>query len=275
MTNSFGDSEDWDRKQKWAIAVASFSLIVGAFSFFLRMFMTKMFTETKFEHAAAFIVLLFWSVGLPYINDYINDSLSSMFSLNLFFSSWIAFIMAMLLNVDMFPSMLLGEKVNTFTNHWVGLGTASLIVMRHAVTYWSDNECKSVDSSVCKRSLTAFILGTISGLFSLVFFAFQQELLEQAISILLFAAWCFGVAYFTFNSGPAMFIGAFYFSIWFAFMFSFWMAVHTVVALYNRMAGGDAGNEATTENKGGQEETAKPDVEEHEKEEVVVEEGNV
>jgi hypothetical protein len=269
MTNSFGDSEDWDRKQKWAIAVASFSLIVGAFSFFLRMFMAKMFTETKFEHAAAFIVLLFWSVGLPYINDYIT------YSLNLFFSSWIAFIMAMVLVVDMFPSMLLGDKVHAFTNHWVGLGTASLIVMSNAVMYWRDNECKSIDSSVCKRSLAAFILGTISGLFSLLFFAFHNELLEQAISILLFAAWCFGVAYFTFNSGPAMFIGAFYFSIWFAFVFSFWMAVHTVVALYSKMAGGDSGNEATTENKGGQEETAKPDAEEHEKEEVVVEEGNV
>lgn len=52
MTNFFEDGKDLAREQKWAVTVASVSLILAVFSFFLRMFMTKMFTETYMEHGA-------------------------------------------------------------------------------------------------------------------------------------------------------------------------------------------------------------------------------
>ena len=181
---------------------------------------------------------------------------------NLFFSSWMAFIFAMMLSVSMFPKMMLGEdKMKAWTNHWVWFGTASLIVTANAVMFWRDAGCKSTsDSVVCHRDLFAFVLGAISGLFALIFFVMSHEHLEHVLSIVFFAAWCFGVAYFTFDDGPAMHVGTFYFSIWFAFMFSFWMAIHAVMGFYNGMKAGDAEGET---NGKAQEETAKQDAEEH------------
>jgi len=248
----------------------------------LRMFMTEMFSNKHIEHAATFIVWIFWCVGLPYINDTSNllavDMDGALVNINLFFSSWVAFIMSMILFADMFPSLVLGDRVSGFTKHWVYFGTASLIAMTNAVMFWRDN-CETIDDSkMCHRDLFAFVLGAVSGLFAVVFFAYSHERLEQVISILLFTAWCFGVAYLTFDHGPAMFVGTFYFSIWFSFMFAFWMAVHSVVALYNGMTGGGSEAEVATDTAPGegkgQEETAKQDAEEHEKEEVV-QEGNV
>jgi hypothetical protein len=52
MTNFFEDGQNLEREQKWAVTVASVSLILAVLSFFLRMFMTKMFTENFFEHFA-------------------------------------------------------------------------------------------------------------------------------------------------------------------------------------------------------------------------------
>jgi hypothetical protein len=185
---------------------------------------------------------------------------------NLFFSSWIAFIFTMKLCVSLFPSMMLGEdKISALTNHWVALGTASLVVTANAVMYWRDFCNSTDDSPTCRRDLFAFVLGAISGLFALVFFVMSHELLEHVFSIAFFTAWCFGVAYLTFDSGPATGVGTFYFSVWFSFVFSFWMAVHSVVAMYNKMVGGDTEGEDTT--GGGnktQEETAKQEAEEHE-----------
>ena len=50
MTNGFGDSNEWDREMKWTVSVASVSLILGVLSFFMRMFMTDMFTSNHMEH---------------------------------------------------------------------------------------------------------------------------------------------------------------------------------------------------------------------------------
>ncbi|KAG7348166.1 hypothetical protein IV203_016871 [Nitzschia inconspicua] len=283
MTNFFDDNQDLEREQKWSISVASVSLILAVLSFFLRMLMTKMFAEKFMEHGAVLVVLGFWCGGLPIINNSSNylsvGTNGAIFNVNLFFSSWMAFIVSMMLFADMFPSMLMGDKVTKFTNQWIWFGAASLIVMTNAVWYWRDNNCTSVDdSNMCHRDLFGFVLGAVSGLVALVFMAlafmaFNHERLEQLVSILLTAAWCFGIAYLTFDDGPAQFVGTFYFSIWFSFMFAFWMAVHAVISMYSDVMESD---ETVTpeEGKGAQETTAKQDVEEHEKEEVV-QEGDV
>lgn len=132
---------------------------------------------------------------------------------------------------------------------------------------------------MCHRDLFAFVLAAVSGLFALVFFAVQQERLEQVVSVVLCAGWCFGIAFLTFDDGPAMYVGSFYFSVWFSFLFSFWMAVYSVVAMYNGMNGTDEAPTAE-DAKGVNEETDKHDAEDQEKEEVVqeeeaVQEGNV
>lgn len=221
-----------------------------------------------------FVALVFWCAGLPFINDrenYLSVGMGGVvWNVNLFFSSWMAFIVTMILFTDMFPSMMMGDRVSKFTNHWMWFGTASLIVMTNAVWYWRDN-CKSTDDSqMCHRSLFAFVLGAVSGIWALAFMAFSYELLEQVVSVGLTAAWCFSIAYLTFDQGPATFVGSFYFSVWFSFMFVFWMAVHSVVDMYSNMMGVE--NTTTEEDKGAHEATDKQDAEEHEKEEV---EGNV
>lgn len=50
MTNFADNVQDMEREQKWSVTVASVSLILAVFSFFLRMFMTKLFTENYMEH---------------------------------------------------------------------------------------------------------------------------------------------------------------------------------------------------------------------------------
>jgi hypothetical protein len=195
-------------------------------------------------------------------------------NVNLFFSSWMAFIMAMMLAADVFPAMLMADRVSTFTYHWMGFGTAALIAMANAVVHWQEYECKSVDdSNMCHRDLFAFIMGAVSGLFALFFFFFTHEMLEQVLSATFLAAWSFGVAYLTFDDGPATHIGSFYFSVWFAFMFALWMAVHSVVATWNGMGSNATSEETTTPATGeskAQEATAKHDAEEdQEKEETV------
>jgi hypothetical protein len=216
-------------------------------------------------------VLVFWCVGLPYINDRVNllslDMDGAIWNVNLFFSSWMAFIVSMKLFADTFPAKFLGDRFSDFTKHWIGFGTASLIVMTNAVMYWRDNCDSKDDSNMCHRDLFAFVLGAVSGMVALAFMAFNNERLEQVTSLFMTAAWCFGIAYLTFDDGPAMHVGTFYFSIWFSFMFSFWMAVHSVVALYSGF-GVSADAPAAEAGKGAQEETAKQDAEEHEKEEV-------
>lgn len=218
-------------------------------------------------------MFVFWCVGLPYINERENMlSLSPngvILNVNLFFSSWLAFIMTMMLAVDLFPAKFMGDRVSRFTNHWIGFGTASFIVLSNAVMYWRDN-CESTDTSnMCHRDLFAFVLAAISGFFAIGFMAFNHELLQHVMSIVLTAAWCFGIAYLTFDDGPATYVGTFYFSVWFTFMFCFWMAVHSIVDM---VACEDA--PATGDGKGPQEATDKHDAEEHEKEEVA-QEGNV
>jgi hypothetical protein len=169
--------------------------------------------------------------------------------------------------------MMLGDRATKFTKQWIWFGTATLIAMANAVWYWRDN-CDSTDTSnMCHRDLFAFVLGAVSGLSAIGFMAFQHERLEQVMSIVLAAAWCFGIAYLTFDDGPAVYVGSFYFSVWFSFFLVFWMAVHAVISMYSDLMGMDD-TPAAEEDKGAQEATAKQDAEEHEKEEVA-QEGNV
>jgi hypothetical protein len=221
----------------------------------------------------SFVSLVMWSAGLPNINNS-ESSLAigedgKIMNYNLFFSSWLAFITSMMLFADLFPSTFMKDRISTFTNHWMGFGTASLIVLTNAVWYWRDH-CNSVDDNhMCHRDLFAFVLGAVSGLIAIAFFMFPFEMLEQAFTLLFCAAWCFAIAYLTFDDGPATDIGAFYFSVWFSFMFSLWMAVHSIATVYGKKAG--AADAEVKEESGGQEATAKQDVEDQEKEEVAKE----
>lgn len=226
------------------------------------------------------LVLIFWSAGLPILLDpenqlaigeggWIKDA-------NLFFSSWFAFIVVMMMIVQIFPSHVFKDKVSMYATQWVGFGTASLIVMTNAARFWRDT-CDSADEAICAETVFGFILGALSGLFAIGFMFWQHELIEQIMSMFFLAAWSFGVAYLSFNEGPAMYVGTYYFSVWTAFMFALYMATESFTTLWGRTMGtaaaGAAGDDtgaaaaAGTEAAGkGAEETDKHDEEEAEKE---------
>jgi hypothetical protein len=303
MTNFLEDGKDLEREQMWAVTVASVSLILAVVSFFLRMFMTKMFTENFFEQ---FAVRTSSHCRFENYKKILQSSKTSFLRLGSLGLCCVGVLVCrttlhqrpcqsplrghgwrhlerqpLFLKLDgvhriheafsdMFPAKFMGDRFSTFTKHWIGFGTATLIVMTNAVMYWRDNCESKDDSNMCHRDLFAFVLGAVSGLFALAFMAFNHERLEQVTSIFLTAAWCFAIAYLTFDDGPAKYVGTFYFSVWFSFMFSFWMAVHSIVTLYSGVSGTDD-TPAPEEGKGAQEATAKQDAEEHEKEEVAPE----
>jgi hypothetical protein len=278
------DDKDWVREQKWAISVASITLILGLFSFCMSIFKREMFVGTHMEHIAIVLVLGMWCAGLPNIlnfdSDLAVDGVGNIVNVNLFFTSWAAFVAALVLFADKIPKVLLGERGDSaFTSRWLGMGTASFIVMTNAVQFWRDM-CDDTGSAVCKRDVFAFILGAVCGLFSILFMVFHHEMAEQCMSVLFFIAWCLGIAYFTcVDEGPAKSSGTFYFSTWAAFLFSLNMAVVSVMSAYDKMMANrnEANNDqadnvtpgdASNKENAGQEETDKHDVEEeHEKEE--------
>lgn len=276
LTSSFEDG-DWSRDMKWTVSVTAISLALAFFSFLLRFLKKDMFSGTHWEHGAVLIVLIFWCAGLPFIMDPANEHAVNQFGMvtdaNLFFSSWFAFLVVMMMVVDIFPSCVMGERVSVFADQWIFFGTASLIAMTNAVRYWKDL-CDSTSEPDCARTAFGFILGAVGGLFAIIFMVFQHKVIEQMMSILFLAAWCFGVAYLTFNKGPAMFVGVYFFSVWASFLFALGMAMASFTSLHTRVMGGeeDTGAEAD-EATGDQpatkvaEETAKHDEEDQEKEE--------
>jgi hypothetical protein len=177
----------------------------------------------------------------------------------------------------MIPKLLLGDRADSaFTPHWLGMGTASFIVMTNAVRYWRDWCDEDNSGASCKLDMFAFILGALGGLVAIFFMYFHHEMLEQGMSVLFFLAWCFGIAYLTFPDGPATFTGTSFFAVWAAFLFSLNMSVVAVKAVFDKMLSGnettnDGGETATpgegTKEPAVQEATAKHDEEEAEKEE--------
>lgn len=222
-----------------------------------------------------------WCAGLPNIlnpdSSLALDPDNKIQNHNLFFASWAAFVTMMSMFVGMIPK-LMGERGDSpFMPHWMGMGTASLIVMTNAVRVWRD-ECDIDDESkFCRRDLFGFILGALGGFFSILFMVFHHEMLERGMSVLFFVAWCLGIAYLTFLSGAATSTGTYYFAVWAAFLFSLNMAVTSLMSFYDKQFGGcetaDAGGDDVapgdgSKNAAAQEETAKQEVEEdHDKDE--------
>jgi hypothetical protein len=213
-----------------------------------------------------------WCAGLPNIlntdSSLAINEFGGIANVNLFFTSWAAFVTSMCLFVGMVPK-LMGERAQSpFMSHWMGMGTASFIVMTQAVSYWRDMCDIDNDTAMCKRDMFAFILGAVGGLFAILFTGYHHEMLEQGMSVILCVLWCFGIAYFTFEEGPAMMTGTFYFAIWASFLFALNMAVASMMALYDSKFPADAGGDvaAPGDETKNQEETAKQEVEEEHEE---------
>jgi putative Mn2+ efflux pump MntP len=170
-----------------------------------------------------------WCAALPtFFNE--EDALAVC---NIFFSSWGAFITAMLLATSLFQKFFeRHDDKNLF--HWVGFGTAAVIVMASASRFWQENNCENADDSdsTCKRTMFAIVLGAISGLVGFGLVMLRVRIVEQIGSIFLLAVWCFAAGYITYDQGPGNAVGTLYFSTWAALFFALNVAAVSIKELF-------------------------------------------
>lgn len=235
LTNSFDEesSKDWSREQRWVVSVTAVNLILSAISMFMHLGFKDFFAGTKPEMTMTTCVLAMWAAGLPTFMD--GDNMfavegTEIINGNLFFSTWGGFIMAMMLMTSHLKRTWNRED-DTTVLPWIGLGTASWIVMATTARFWKAN-CEDIeDNATCRRTVFGIVLALIS-----IFIGFGQawfkiQMVEQLLSVVVAIAWCFGVAYMTFDSGPATSIGTMYFATWAALFFVLIPASASVLAL--------------------------------------------
>jgi hypothetical protein len=149
---------------------------------------------------------------------------------NLFFSSWAALTLSLVLIVKS-AQHVLGIH-NTSTIGWVGLATANFITMAAAAQVWNDTDCGDVDGgskeTYCNRTGFAIILGLVSGVAAVGMFLLRHKMVLQLASMISLVAWCFGVAYITYEQGPGNKVGVLFFSTWTTLAVSLYLAVNSV-----------------------------------------------
>jgi hypothetical protein len=134
---------------------------------------------------------------------------------NLFFSSWGAFVIALMLVTQCYKHIF--EVSGNHTLVWVAFATSSFISMSSAGRKWQDEDCGNREfaySDYCQRSSFAVILGLVSGVVGVAMVLSTNRTVMQATSIALLAAWCVGVAKTTYNDGPGKDVSVLYFSTW-------------------------------------------------------------
>jgi hypothetical protein len=244
----------WTRQARWVISVTSISLGLSAIGAVASLFMSGGFATTSIELVLVTIVLGFWCAGLPSILDpnhtfgqngvILPDRyILSIYDGNLFFFSWAAFFVGLKL-FGLHLAQLLKRHDDKFLSSWIFLTAASLITMASATHLWRDSGCNSTDVTLCARLLFALILGAVSGLIGLILIFIPTLAVHQAMSIILLAAWCFEIAYVTFDQGDDQgdipMINTLYFASWAAFITSLCIGALSFFALAEKAMGNTA-----------------------------------
>ena len=174
---------------------------------------------------------------------------------NMFFASWGALIVAVMLFNEHFRRIMKQEDRNKNMYHWMGLSAAGLVVMCDACRIFKD-WCEDIDwmdadNDFCRRNVFGLVLGATS--FVLAGMAAcipMPAVVEQSGSLFLFLAWCFGFAYLTFEEGTALAASTTYFGIWAALYFSMSMAMPALFDVFDRPAATPINEEAPVIGKG-------------------------
>ena len=181
-----------------------------------------------------------WCAGLPTLMDWKHHQLAvaayvGFLNANIFFSAWAALIVAMILATRHFELMLKRED-QKHLYHWVGFATAGIIMMSDTARFWRD-DCKDVDDDkTCNRTMFGFILGAISFVVGMSMAGLKVPLrLAQYTSMVFVMAWCFGVAYLTFDEGPGAGVGTIYFASWAALLFGLCIASPALLEMVHNM----------------------------------------
>ena len=170
-----------------------------------------------------------WCAGLPTLMDWKHHDFAviyyvSTLNANIFFSGWASLIVAMILATKHFE-IRFNREDDKHLYHWVGFATAGIIMMADSARYWRD-DCKDVeDDKTCNRTMFGYILGALSFIVGMVMAGAKITLRRaQYVSMVFVVAWCFGVAYITYDEGPGTGVGTIYFASWAALLFALCIA---------------------------------------------------
>jgi len=241
LNNTFeeGRAQDWTSEQKWVISVAAVSLILSFIACACQLVVHERFCGKRPEGVLVLLVLIMWCAGLPTLMDWKHHDLAtaymSFLNANVFFSGWASLIVVMILATKHFEIMFQRED-DKHLYHWVGFATAGIILMADTSRYWRD-DCKDVeDDKTCSRTMFGFILGAFSFFVGMAMAGLKVPLrLAQYTSMVFVMAWCFGVAYITFDEGPGAGVGTIYFASWAALLFALGIASPALLEMVHNM----------------------------------------
>lgn len=118
----------------------------------------------------------------------------------------------------------IGEGKSQRTITWSAFGASSLVAMAAAVRIFKSANCSDFDVEFCDRTSFAIALGTVCGVFTLLWVPFGSSLPTMADSVagvFMLIVWCFGVGYITFgglDKAPGFNLGNLYFATWISFL---------------------------------------------------------
>lgn len=231
--------KDWEQEERWVVSVAAISLFLSVFACAFHVVMDD-FIASNIEIGMIVVVLAMWSAGLPKLMDgkeffalaqdidfsgNIQPTRPMLVNANLFFSSWGALIMSLYMALHRFEAYAKRED-DKFMYKWAGLGFAGLVVLCDSARFFKDLSCSDLDDNeTCNRTIFGIVLGAVTFIFggTSALVTLEPYLSNLAAGVFV-VAWCFGVAYLTFNEGPALQVGTQYFAIWAALMFALYMA---------------------------------------------------
>lgn len=136
------------------------------------------------------------------------------FNGNVFFSSWGALIISLVLCTSQFKTFC-NRRDDEHIFQWVGFAVSGIVVMSRLSRFYNDS-CDDTVRASCARSVFGLVLGLVSFIVGISIVAFRVGgVVAESISSAFVVAWCFGVAYLTFGQGsPGALVGTLYFATW-------------------------------------------------------------
>lgn len=260
VTNFNTDSiKDETREVKWAVSAISIALSMSTLSVVANQLLRDRFMNTNIETGMALLTFGFWTAVLPTIMNpsnqlAVNNYVSGITNLNLYFFSWIAFFISFL-NFFACTSMSLRtlmDVVNDTTSDtknrcartsWAGLMLTSFVVMIAATRIYQDVNCDQSSGlvtffdEVCDRTKFGVALGAISTVVAAIWLIASMfwmkgsfgTMVEFGLVVFLMAMWIVGVILLTFDEGksPGSGIGNLYFFTWGSWCINVFMTMNS------------------------------------------------
>lgn len=190
----------------------------------------------------AAVIIIIWAGGLPVIMNPGNSiavGYTDYLNANLYFSSWLAFFVALWIAGDLAKELygvdvmgVASPVAKSRRGKWYALIATSVIVMSSSVRVFrafpcsADTLAKSPTCRQTKFAISAGVIGTLFAMAATIYmakgnFSRRSDWCSSAIMVII---WSFGLGFITFGSGPGQNIGNLYFSTWGSFILSVLLA---------------------------------------------------